>query len=71
MVFCVSCCPAVSNVRMATPLYPKEFQLARTHLEMLDPSSMETVTPHCNAAVVFQTLQQTSMCHGAVGLSRY
>ena len=37
---------------------------------MLDPSIMETVTPDCNATVVFHIRQQTSMCHGAVGWPR-
>ena len=69
--FCVSCCPAVSDVSLATPLYPKEFQLVGTHLEMLDPGSIETVTMDSNAAVFFHIRHKTSMCLGAVGLSRY
>ena len=51
-------------MRIAPPLYPKELQLAGTHFGMLDPSSMQTLTPDCNlnAAVVFQFRQHTSMC---------
>ena len=56
---------------MAILLSPKEFELARTHLEMLDRSSLETVTLVCNATMVFRIRQQTRMCLVvAVGLSR-
>ena len=68
----VSLCTSCYAVRMATPVYPKGFQMARTHLVMVDPWSMEIVTPECKPTMVFQIRQQTSMCLVAtVGLSKY
>ena len=54
---CLVAHAALCNVRMAHPLCPKDIELTGTHLEMVDTSNMEAVTPDCNAAIIFQIKQ--------------